>query len=133
MKYLIKLNLLVLLLFSLSSCTKNPLEGTWQYDGGVYNGRQQKASPNFKMQRTYSANSYEAYKIEGESNKELYNSGVYEIHADTLSIISKFSSRPSQNTDLIINYTFKINGDKLTINGILPNGMIVEEYWIKGN
>lgn len=133
MKYLIKFNLLVLLLFSLSSCTKNPLEGTWQYDGGVYNGRQQKASPNFKMQRTYSANSYEAYKIEGESNKELYNSGVYEIHADTLSIISKFSSRPSQNTDLIINYTFKINGDKLTINGILPNGMIVEEYWIKGN
>jgi hypothetical protein len=131
MKYLIKLNLLVLLLLSLSSCTKNPLEGTWQYAGGVYNGRQQKASPDFKMQRTYSANSYEAYKIEGASNQELYNSGVYEIHADTLSIISKFSSRPSQNIDITINYKFKINGDKLTINGILPNGMIVEEYWIK--
>jgi hypothetical protein len=107
------------------------LEGTWQYNGGVYNGRQQKASPDFKMQRTYSANSYEAYKIEGSSNQELYNSGVYQIHGDTLSIISKFSSRPSQNTDITINYKFKINGDKLTINGILPNGMIVEEYWIK--
>jgi hypothetical protein len=133
MKYIIKLNLYILFLLSLSSCTKNPLEGTWQYNGGVYNGRQQKASPEFKLQRTYSANSYEAYKIEGTSNQELYNSGVYEIHADTLSIISKFSSRPSQNTDLVINYTFKIKGNKLTINGIMPNGMIVEEYWNKKN
>jgi hypothetical protein len=59
----------------------------------------------------------------------LYNSGIYEVRGDTLLITSKFSSRPSQNTDLTINYKFNIKKEKLTINGVLPNGMIVEEYW----
>ena len=131
MKQLFKLNLIIIILFVLSSCSKNQLEGTWQYNGGLYNGREQKASSDFIMQRTYSAKSYEALKIEGSREPELYNSGIYEVKGDTLLITSKFSSRPSQNTDLTIPYKFKIINGKLTINGVLPNGMIVEEYWNK--
>jgi hypothetical protein len=129
MKHFLKLKSIIFCLFLLSSCSKNPLSGTWQYDGGLYNAREQKASSDFKMQRTYKDNTYEAFMIEGSVKPELYNSGIYEVHGDTLLITSKFSSRPSQNTDLTISYKFDIKNDKLTINGILPNGMIVEEYW----
>jgi hypothetical protein len=121
----------MIILFVSSSCSNNPLKGTWQYNGGLYNGREQKATSDFIMQRTYSANSYEALKIEGSREPELYNSGIYEVKGDTLFITSKFSSRPSQNTDLTIRYKFKIENNKLTINGVLPSGMVVEEYWMK--
>jgi hypothetical protein len=121
----------MIILFVSSSCSNNPLKGTWQYNGGLYNGREQKASSDFIMQRTYSANSYEALKIEGSREPELYNSGIYEVKGHTLFITSKFSSRPSQNTDLTIRYKFKIENNKLTINGVLPSGMVVEEYWMK--
>ena len=122
---------MMIILFVSSSCSNNPLKGTWQYNGGLYNGREQKATSDFIMQRTYSANSYEALKIEGSREPELYNSGIYEVKGDTLFITSKFSSRPSQNTDLTIRYKFKIENNKLTINGVLPSGMVVEEYWMK--
>jgi hypothetical protein len=48
-------------------------------------------------------------------------------------ITSKFSSRPSQNTDQTIIYNFVIDQNSLTIKGVLPNGMVVEEYWKKVN
>lgn len=110
-------------------CSVNQLKGTWQYDGGIYNGKEQKVSPEFQMQRIYSADTYEAFVLEGDAKPELYNSGVYEIKGDSLRITSKFSSQPSQNTDVTISYKFKIDKDRLTTNGVLPNGMVVEEYW----
>jgi hypothetical protein len=69
--------------------------------------------------------------MEGNNPPTLYNSGIYIINGDSVLITSKFSSRPSQNTDVTIVYKFAVDKDKLTINGILPNGMIVEEYWKK--
>lgn len=133
MKKLKSLLFFSLVLFLFSSCSNNPLRGTWQYNGGLYNGREQKAPTDIKMQRTYSSDSYEAFLIETSKNPELYNSGIYKIVGDTLFITSKFSSRPSQNTDVTIKYNFKVANDKLLINGVLPNGMQVEEYWIKVN
>ncbi|SDM57408.1 hypothetical protein SAMN05421813_11612 [Daejeonella rubra] len=129
MKNLLTVPSFLFCLIFISSCTTSPIKGTWQYDGGLYNGREQKASPDFQMQRTYTGNTFEAFMIEGSVQPELYSSGIYEIKGDTLLITSKFSSRPSQNTDVMITYKFAIDKDKLTINGVLPNGMIVEEYW----
>ncbi len=131
MKNKFKLPSILFYMILLSSCSTSPMKGTWQYDGGLYNGREQKASPDFQMQRTYTGNTFEAFMIEGTAKPELYSSGIYEIKGDTLMITSKFSSRPSQNTDVMITYKFAIEQDKLTINGILPNGMVVEEYWKK--
>jgi len=131
MKNKYKLPSILFCLILLSSCSTSPMKGTWQYDGGLYNGREQKASPDFQMQRTYTGNTFEAFMIEGVAKPELYSSGIYETKGDTLMITSKFSSRPSQNTDVMITYKFAIEQDKLTINGILPNGMVVEEYWKK--
>jgi hypothetical protein len=83
------------------------------------------------MHRTYADDTYEAFMLEGNNSPELYNSGIYQIKGDSVLITSKFSSRPSQNTDVTIAYKFTVDQDKLTINGVLPNGMIVEEYWKK--
>ena len=131
MKNKYKLPSILFYMILLSSCSTSPMKGTWQYDGGLYNGREQKASPDFQMQRTYTGNTFEAFMIEGTAKPELYSSGIYQIKGDTLMITSKFSSRPSQNTDVMITYKFAIEQEKLTINGILPNGMVIEEYWKK--
>ncbi len=131
MKKLFNISSALLCLVFISSCSTGPLKGTWQYDGGIYNGRSQKASDEFQMQRTYASDTYEAFMLEGNNPPELYNSGIYEIKGDSVLITSKFSSRPSQNTDVTIAYKFVIDQDKLIINGVLPNGMIVEEYWKK--
>lgn len=131
MKKKYKLPSILFCLILLSSCSKSSIKGTWQYDGGLYNGREQKASPDFQMQRTYTGNTFEAFMIEGTAKPELYSSGIYQIKGDILMITSKFSSRPSQNTDVMITYKFAIEQEKLTINGILPNGMVIEEYWKK--
>lgn len=122
-----------LYLILMTGCKSNPIEGKWQYDGGIYNGKSQKASPDYKMQRTYSTNTYEAFLIDGVAEPELYTSGIYEIKGDSIFITSKFSSQPSQTTDITINYKFKVVNKKLTTNGIMPNGMVVEEYWRKVN
>ncbi len=131
MKSIFKLPAILFCIIIISSCSKNPIIGTWQYDGGLYNGREQKASTDFQMQRSYTGNTFEAFLIEGSAKPELYSSGVYAIKNDTLLITSKFSSRPSQNTDLTISYKYVIEQNNLTIKGVLPNGMIVEEYWKK--
>jgi hypothetical protein len=131
MKSIFKLTTILFCIIFISSCSKNPIIGTWQYDGGLYNGREQKASTDFLMQRTYAGNTFEAFLIEGTAKPELYSSGIYVIKSDTLLITSKFSSRPSQNTDLTISYNYVIDQNNLTIKGVLPNGMIVEEYWKK--
>ncbi len=131
MKKKINISSAFMLLVLISACSTGPLKGTWQYDGGIYNGREQKASTEFQMQRIYAADTYEAFMNEENQSPVLYNSGIYEIKGDSVLITSKFSSRPSQNTDVTIAYKFIIDKDKLTINGVLPNGMIVEEYWKK--
>ena len=122
-----------LYLILMTGCESNPIVGKWQYDGGIYNGKSQKASPDYIMQRTYSTDTYEAFLLEGVAEPELYTSGIYEIKGDSIFITSKFSSQPSQTTDITINYKFKVVNKKLTTNGIMPNGMVVEEYWRKVN
>ena len=129
MKNKISYTVVVLMAVVLGSCQSDALKGTWQYNGGIYNGRSQEASADFKMQRTYSGGTYESHVIEGDTAPELYNSGVYELRNDSLLITSKFSSQPSQTTDITIPYQYRIEGDKMTTNGVLPNGMVVEEYW----
>lgn len=113
------------------ACSSSSFKGTWQYDGGIYNDKQQKSSPDFKMQRTYTADKYEAFILEDGAEPEKYGSGRYEIKGDSFLVTSEYSSQPSQLIDKTIRYKFKIDKDHLTLNGILPNGMRVEEYWKK--
>ena len=129
MKPLITGSLAVLILLLVSGCSSNAVEGKWQYDGGIYNGKARNAATEFLMQRTYKSNTYEAFLLEGQAEPELYNSGTYEIKRDSILITSKFSTQPSQNDNITIAYKYKAEGNRLTTSGVLPNGMVVEEYW----
>jgi len=129
MKPLLTGSLAVLILLLVSGCSSNAVEGKWQYDGGIYNGKARNAATEFLMQRTYKSNTYEAFLLEGQAEPELYNSGTYEIKKDSILITSKFSTQPSQNDNVTIAYKFKVERNRLTTSGVLPNGMVVEEYW----
>ncbi len=131
MKTLITRSFAGLYLVIIAGCSSNAVEGKWQYDGGVYNGKARNAATEFLMQRTYTSDTYEAYLLEGQAEPELYNSGSYEIKGDSILITSIFSSQPSQNDNVTITYKFKTEGDKMITSGVLPNGMVVEEHWKK--
>lgn len=131
MKSLITGSLAILTLLLVSGCSLNAVEGKWQYDGGIYNGKARNAATEFLMQRTYKSNTYEAFLLEGQAEPELYNSGTYKIKGDSLLITSKFSTQPSQSDNVAIGYKFKAEGNRLITSGVLPNGMVVEEYWKK--
>ncbi|HEY1025698.1 MAG TPA: lipoprotein [Sphingobacteriaceae bacterium] len=122
---------IIAILVVLSGCTSSPLTGTWQYDGGIYNEKSRAAAPDFRMQRTYSSDSYEAHVLEGNADPKKYAAGNYQIKNDSLYLTGTFSNQPSQLTGRTQVYQFTIADDKLTIKGVLPNGMQVEEYWIK--
>ncbi len=125
--------ILAIIILMQTACSSNSFTGTWQYDGGIYDAKPQAASADFKMQRTYTTNKYEAFVIEGENQPKKYGSGRYEIKGDTFLVTSEYSAQPSQLVGKTIAYKFKIDQDqdKLTIKGTLPNGMKVEEYWKK--
>jgi hypothetical protein len=114
----------------LGACTSGPMEGTWQYDGGIYNGNSKAAAQDFKMLRTYTKDTYEGKLLEGQSETR-YTAGNYEIRADSVFLTSTFSNQPSQLLGRAQAYKFSIENSRLTISGTLPNGMKVEEYWKK--
>ena len=113
------------------ACSSSAMKGTWQYDGGIYNKNAQKASPDFIMQRTYTADKYEAFILEEGLEAKKYAAGRYELKGDSFLVTSEYSLQPSQTVGKTISYKYKIDNDKLTLNGVLPSGMIVEEYWKK--
>ncbi len=127
----ITISILVIIILMQTACSSNSFKGTWQYDGGIYDGKSQAASADFKMQRTYTEDKYEAFMLEDSNGPQKYGSGSYKIKGDSFLVTSEYSSQPSQLVGKTIAYKFKINNDKLTINGTLPNGMKVEEYWKK--
>ena len=123
--------LLGIIILLQTACSSNSFKGTWQYDGGIYNGKPQAASADFKMQRTYTTDKYEAFIIEGSNEPQKYGAGTYKVKGDNFLVTSEYSNQPSQTVGKTITYKFKIDHDKLTIKGTLPNGMKVEEYWKK--
>ncbi len=112
-------------------CSSNSFKGTWQYDGGIYDDKKQNASPDFKMQRTYTSDKYEAFILEEGAETKKYGSGKYEIKGDSFLVTSEYSLQPSQMVGKTIAYKFRLEKEKLTLNGTLPSGMKVEEYWKK--
>lgn len=129
--YMRKIAVLLLgVIMSAAGCTDSPIEGTWQYDGGIYNGNPRQASTDFQMIRTYTTDSYEGHMIEGKTDTR-YTAGTYEVKNDSIYLTSTFSNQPSQLLGRSQAYQFEIADSRLTIKGTLPNGMQVEEYWKK--
>ena len=123
------LSALLLLTVLCSFGIKTPLNGVWEYGGGIYNGKAQAASKDYKLHRQYDARHYSALFMEDGEKPVTYEKGDYELKQDTCSETQTYSSQPSKVIGITIKYRYQIKNDTLTFSGILPNGTTVQEYW----
>jgi hypothetical protein len=108
-----------------------PLAGTWEYGGGIYNGKTEPAPKDYTLRRQYNDAHYTALFIEKGEQPVPYEKGNYVLKQDTCLETQTFSAQPSKLLNITIIYHYRIKNDTLTFNGILPNGTVVQEYWKK--
>jgi hypothetical protein len=120
--------LLVIIVASAFSGEKT-LKGTWEYKGGIYNGKKELAPADYTMQRQYDKTHFNAFALEKGYKPEKYEAGDYILKGDTCIETETFSSQPSKLKGIPVHYRYHIRHDSLIFNGILPSGMVVEEYW----
>jgi len=107
------------------------LKGTWEFAGGIYNGKKEGAPTDYKLQRKYTDIGYQAFASQKGYKTEKYETGAYVFKGDTCVDTETFCSQPSKITNIPIHYTYTLKNDSLTLKGTLPTGMRVEEYWIR--
>jgi len=107
------------------------LKGTWEFVGGIYNGKKEGATVDYKLQRKYTPGHYEAFASEKGYKTQKYESGTYLFKGDTCVDTETFSAQPSKLTNIPIHYLYTLRNDTLTLKGTLPTGMRVVEYWRK--
>ena len=59
------------------------LKGTWQFVGGIYNGKKEGAPVGYTLQRKYDDLHFEAFVIDSTNNPEKYEAGNYVLKGDT--------------------------------------------------
>nr|WP_294943831.1 hypothetical protein [uncultured Mucilaginibacter sp.] len=108
------------------------LEGTYEYAGGIYNGKTESASKEYKLQRRYNDEEYESTFIETGQDTVVYEQGKYKLTNDTTCLETQtYSKQPSKTLNITVPYVYVISHDTLTFTGKLPNGTAVQEYWKK--
>lgn len=123
--------LILLTLIMMSFSASNPLKGTWEYAGDVFNGKVEGAPTEYSLQRKYSSKSYESFLLEKGEKPQKYEAGDYSLNADTCIETQTFSSQESKLVGVSIHYVYSFSNDTLTLTGTLPNGNTVKEYWKK--
>ena len=130
-----KINIFILSFLSfalVSSFTMTEtLNGTWQFVGGIYNGKKEGAPVGYTLQRKYDDLHFEAFVIDSTNNPEKYEAGNYVLKGDTCIETETYSSQPSKLTGVPVAYSYSIRNDTLTLMATLPSGMVTEEYWKK--
>lgn len=107
------------------------LRGSWQYAGGVYNGKKEGAPDGYSLRRNYTDTSYQAFVIQEGYKPEKYEAGRYALDGDTCVDTETFCSQPSEITNIPIHYLYAVRNDTVIFKGVLPSGMRIEEYWKK--
>src|SRR5579862_7929245 len=130
-----KINIFILSFLSfvlISSFTiTGTLKGTWQFVGGIYNGKKEGAPVGYTLQRKYDDLHFEAFATDSTNNPEKYEAGDYILTGDTCIETETFSNQPSKLIGVHVSYLYSIHHDTLTLSATLPSGMVVEEYWKK--
>lgn len=119
-----------LLIFS-SFAQVSSLKGTWQYAGGISNGKRYAAPDGFAQQRKYTKDKFEAFLLEKGEKPLRYEAGNYSLKKDSCFETQTYSLEPSTLTGKTIHYRYTIKNDTLFLKGKLPNGIEVEDYWKK--
>ena len=123
------------IIFILSLCAfrfdDSPLKGTWEYRGGIINGKLDGAPKEYKLQRTYNDEHYEAKVLEDGEKTLTYEKGDYRLNADTCLETQTYCMQESKLLNKTIKYNYIISNDTLKLLSVLPNGNKVEDYWVK--
>ncbi len=112
---------------------RDSLKGTWEYEGGIYNGKPQGPTKEYTLQRKYDDTQFQSFVIAKDEQPKKYEAGNYQLNNDTCIETQTFSIQPSKTTGKPLKYFYKIVNDTLVLNGSLPSGMTVIEYWKKLN
>jgi len=120
---------LIMVIVASSFSGEKTLKGTWEYKGGIYNGKKELAPADYTMQRQYDNAHFNAFALEKGYKPEKYEAGNYVIKGDTCIETETFSSQPSKLKGIPVHYRYQVRHDSLIFNGTLPSGMVVEEYW----
>lgn len=110
---------------------KSPLNGVWEYRGGLFNGKVDSVSTSYRLQRRYDDLHYEAKVIEKGQKTFIYEKGDYRLHADTCFETQTYCNQPSKLLGKTVKYIYKLSNDTLKLLAILPNGNKIEDHWVK--
>ncbi|MEN0055456.1 MAG: hypothetical protein AAGC65_17400 [Mucilaginibacter sp.] len=110
----------------------NPLQGVWEYRGGLVNGKvDDSVSKAYKLQRTYDGLHYQALVIEKGAKSFVYEKGDYKLIADTCFETQTYCSQPSKLLGKTVKYIYIVSKDTLKLQATLPNGNLIEDHWVK--
>ena len=119
----------IILALMTSFQTAPTLKGTWNFVGGIYNGKKEGAPVGYTLQRKYDDQHYEAFGVDSSNRPEKYEAGDYVLKGDTCIETETYSSQPSKLLGIPVHYLYSVRNDTLTLKATLPSGMAVEEYW----
>ena len=107
----------------------SPFKGTWQYLGGIYNGKKEGPPEGYTLERKYDDMHFSSFALEKGAKAERYETGDYSLKGDTCIEVQTYSSQPTKLKNIAVKYVFTMRHDSLIFKGTLPTGMQVEEYW----
>jgi len=119
----------LVIIFLSSFYQSNPLVGKWVYAGDIFNGKKEGGPTEYTLQRDYDNSHFTAYVIEEGYKDEKYETGDYTLTNDSCVETQTWCGQPSKLLNIPVHYHYSFNKDTLVLNGILPDGALVEEYW----
>jgi hypothetical protein len=105
------------------------LKGTWEYRGGKFNNKLSAAPKDYTQQRKYTDKTFDAFLLEKGEKAMKYESGNYTLNGDSCIETQTYSMQESQLLNIAVHYQYAIRNDTLILNGKLPNGAMIEDYW----
>ncbi|GAA4090572.1 hypothetical protein [Mucilaginibacter panaciglaebae] len=107
------------------------LNGKWNYAGGWFNHKLSAAPKDYIQQRKYTDRGFDAW-LYAKGEKDLkYESGTYTLQGDSCLESQTFCLQDQSMIGKTMHYHYAIRNDTLILNGILPNGAVIEDYWVK--
>jgi hypothetical protein len=107
------------------------LKGTWQYCGGKFNNKLSPAPKGYQQLRKYTDTSFSAFLLEKGEKDVKYESGNYTLTADSCLETQTYCMQSQDMVGTTVHYQYTMRNDTLVLNGKLPNGALIEDYWKK--
>ncbi len=111
--------------------SKSPLNGIWEYRGGLFNGKVDSVSTSYTLRRTYDDLHYQAKVIEKGQKTFIYEKGDYKLQSDTCLETQTYCNQPSKLLGKTVKYIYTVSNDTLKLQATLPNGNKIEDHWVK--